>query len=71
MLILTPGVIEAHAHAMRRAHRLLLILQPENLSDGPKLAETLEADGFAKQLLGKMKSFFGGRNGKNGARADA
>lgn len=35
-------------------------------------AETeVEAEGFAQQLLGKMKSFFGGRNGKNGARADA
>lgn len=45
-----PMVIEAHRQAIRRAHRLLLILQPENLSDGPALADRLEADGWATGL---------------------
>ncbi len=45
-----PMVIEAHRQAIRRAHRLLLILQPENLSDGAALAERLEAEGWATGL---------------------
>ncbi|HCQ65775.1 MAG TPA: 3-deoxy-D-manno-octulosonic acid transferase [Rhodobacteraceae bacterium] len=45
-----PMVIEAHRQAIRRAHRLLLILQPENLSEGPAMAERLEADGWATGL---------------------
>ncbi len=45
-----PMVIEAHRQAIRRAHRLLLILQPENPTDGPALAERLEAEGWATGL---------------------
>ena len=45
-----PMVIEAHRQAIRRAHRLLLLLQPENLSDGAALAERLEAEGWATGL---------------------
>lgn len=45
-----PMVIEAHRQAIRRAHRLLLVLQPENLSVGPALAERLEEDGWATGL---------------------
>lgn len=45
-----PMVIEAHRQAIRRAHRLLLIVQPENLADGPALSERLEADGWATGL---------------------
>lgn len=41
---------DAHRQAIRRAHRLLLILQPENLSDGPRIAERLEAEGWATGL---------------------
>ena len=45
-----PMVIDAHRQAMRRAHRLLLVLQPENFADGPAIAEKLEADGWATGL---------------------
>jgi len=45
-----PMVIDAHRQAIRRAHRLLLILQPENLSDGPDLAQRLEDEGWASGL---------------------
>ena len=45
-----PMVIEAHRQATRRAHRLLLILQPENLDDGPALCERLEAEGWVTGL---------------------
>ncbi len=45
-----PMVIEAHRQAIRRAHRLLLIVQPEDLADGPALTERLEADGWATGL---------------------
>ena len=45
-----PMVIEAHRQAIRRAHRLLLLLQPENLSVGAALADRLEAEGWAAGL---------------------
>ncbi|PIE07874.1 MAG: 3-deoxy-D-manno-octulosonic acid transferase [Rhodobacterales bacterium] len=41
------AVIGAHRQAMRRAHRLLLVLHPEDPADGPALAERLEAEGWA------------------------
>ncbi len=44
------AVIGAHRQAMRRAHRLLLVLHPEDLADGPALAERLEAEGWATGL---------------------
>ncbi len=43
-------VIDAHRQAMRRAHRLLLVLVPEDFEDGPALAERLEADGWVVGL---------------------
>lgn len=36
----------AHAHALRRAHRLLMILQPRDLNQGAALAERARALGF-------------------------
>lgn len=45
-----PMVIEAHREVIRRAHRLLLIVQPENLADGPALADRFEAEGWAAGL---------------------
>lgn len=41
-----PLVIEAHRQAMRRAHRLLLVLRPDPLELGSELAAGLEADGW-------------------------
>jgi len=43
-------VIAAHLQAMRRSHRLLLVLVPENDNDGPGLAAALEADGWVVGL---------------------
>lgn len=43
-------VVEAHTQAMRRSHRLLLVLVPEREEDGPGLAEALEADGWVVGL---------------------
>ena len=45
-----PLVIEAHRQAMRRSHRLLLVLRPEPLSEGPALAARLEAEGWVVGL---------------------
>jgi len=45
-----PLVLEAHRQAMRRAHRLLLVLRPEPLDLGAGLAEALEADGWVVGL---------------------
>ena len=39
-----PHVIEAHARALQMAHRLLLILVPQEVASAPALAEKLEAD---------------------------
>ncbi len=39
-----PHVIEAHARALQMAHRLLLILVPQDAASAPALAEKLEAD---------------------------
>lgn len=39
-----PHVIEAHARALQMAHRLLLILVPQDAGLAPALAEKLEAD---------------------------
>ena len=36
------GVIAAHKNALRRSHRLLLILEPRNPEDGPIYAEAVE-----------------------------
>lgn len=46
----TGMVIEAHRQAMRRSHRLLLVLVPEFEDDGPGLAAALEADGWVVGL---------------------
>lgn len=47
---LAPGevtaVAEAHLAAMRKSHRLLLILAPSDLDDGPQVAETLRGAGL-------------------------
>ncbi|GKY86324.1 3-deoxy-D-manno-octulosonic acid transferase [Sinisalibacter aestuarii] len=43
-------VVEAHRQAMRGAHRLLLVLVPDPLEDGPALAAALEADGWVVGL---------------------
>lgn len=43
-------VVAAHRKAMRRSHRLLLVIVPENEDDGPVLAETLDADGWVTGL---------------------
>lgn len=40
------AVFAAHAHALRRAHRLLLIVEPRDLSQGEALAESAVAAGF-------------------------
>lgn len=45
-----PLVTRAHQQAMRRAHRLLLVLVPERVEDGPPLAEALEAEGWVVGL---------------------
>lgn len=39
-------VLAAHRHALRHAHRLLLLLAPEDGTDSAALADTLEADGW-------------------------
>jgi 3-deoxy-D-manno-octulosonic-acid transferase len=53
----TPGELEmivaAHQQAMRRAHRLLLILAPEPGESGPDLAAALEAEGWVVGLRSK------------------
>jgi len=43
-------VVEAHRQAMRRAHRLLLILVPEPVERGPAWAKVLEGEGWAVGL---------------------
>lgn len=45
-----PLVVEAHRQAMRRSHRLLLVLQPGDQASAPALAEALEAEGWAVGL---------------------
>lgn len=45
-----PIVTAAHQQAMRRSHRLLLVISPRNLDDGPELAQTLEDDGWVVGL---------------------
>ncbi len=39
-------VTAAHRQAMRRAHRLLLVLVPERVEDGARIAAELEAEGW-------------------------
>lgn len=41
---------EVHKQVMRRAHRLLLILAPDDPEDGPGLAQKLEANGWVVGL---------------------
>jgi len=41
------ATLMAHAHALRRTHRLLMILQPRDPQDGEALAERARALGFA------------------------
>ena len=41
-----PTVVQAHRNATRRAHRLLLVLVPEDLSSGGAIADSLTADGW-------------------------
>ena len=43
-------IIEAHRLAMRRSHRLLLVVQPRDCDDGPALAAELEAAGWVVGL---------------------
>jgi 3-deoxy-D-manno-octulosonic-acid transferase len=43
----TEAVLLAHAHALRRAHRLLLILQPGDRDTGALIAERASDVGFA------------------------
>jgi len=43
-------VVAAHRQAIRRSHRLLLILVPHDKSRGPDIAERLEAEGWAVAL---------------------
>ncbi len=45
-----PMIVDAHRQAMRRSHRLLLVLVPEPDQYGPDLAATLEADGWVVGL---------------------
>ncbi|SMH41883.1 3-deoxy-D-manno-octulosonic acid transferase [Maritimibacter sp. HL-12] len=45
-----PMITAAHQQAMRRAHRLLLILAPEPGQNGPEIAAGLEADGWVVGL---------------------
>ncbi|MEJ1990292.1 MAG: glycosyltransferase N-terminal domain-containing protein [Maritimibacter sp.] len=45
-----PMLVEAHAQAMRRSHRLLLVLAPQNPDDGAELATDLETDGWVVGL---------------------
>lgn len=46
-------IVEAHRLAMRRSHRLLLVILPEHFDDGPALADELEADGWVIGLRSK------------------
>jgi 3-deoxy-D-manno-octulosonic-acid transferase len=50
----TPGevrlVVDAHRQAMRRAHRLLLVLAPDPVHDGARIASELEEDGWVMGL---------------------
>jgi 3-deoxy-D-manno-octulosonic-acid transferase len=48
-----PMIAEAHRLAMRRSHRLLLVIVPERRDDGPTLAETFEAEGWVVGLRSK------------------
>lgn len=43
-------IVDVHRHVMRRAHRLLLILVPEQDTEGPALARALENDGWVVGL---------------------
>ena len=45
-----PIVVGAHQQAIRRAHRLLLILAPNRVEQGAELAARLEADGWITAL---------------------
>lgn len=44
------AVIKTHQQVMRRSHRLLLVLVPEPVSEGPEIAHALEADGWVVGL---------------------
>lgn len=46
-------IVAAHQQAMRRAHRLLLVLAPEPVESGPDLAAALEAEGWVVGLRSK------------------
>ncbi len=45
-----PMIVAAHQQAMRRAHRLLLLLVPDPLESGAELAKDLEAGGWVVGL---------------------
>jgi len=49
------AIIAAHKQAMRRAHRFLLVIVPDDPDDGPACAEMLKAEGliFAQRSLGE------------------
>ncbi len=44
------AVIEAHQQAQRRAHRLLLILVPDRISNGPAWAKTMRQAGLITEV---------------------
>jgi 3-deoxy-D-manno-octulosonic-acid transferase len=44
------AVLAAHRRAMRIAHRLVLILSPVDLADGPALRDAIEAEGWSVAL---------------------
>lgn len=44
------AVLAAHAHAMRMAHRMLLIAVPSDLSQGPAMADRMTREGFQVAL---------------------
>lgn len=48
-----PMVVEAHRLAMRRSHRLLLVILPERIEIGAGLAQDLEAEGWVVGLRSK------------------
>ena len=43
-------IVDVHRQAMRRSHRLLLVIVPEHEADGPAIAEALEAEGWVTGL---------------------
>lgn len=44
------AVLAAHAHAMRMAHRMLLIAVPSDLTQGPAMADRMTREGFQVAL---------------------